>query len=56
MNEVAGFTGFQSTAYRLLPENQQNWNLLADRYGLADYAPQLGWKPMVMERSIASLF
>ena len=44
VNDVAGFTGFQSTSHRLLPANRQNWNLLADRYGLADYAPQLGWK------------
>ena len=44
VNDVAGFTGFQITAHRLLPANRQNWNLLEDRYGLADYAPQLGWK------------
>lgn len=44
MNEVAGFTGFQITASRLLPQNQQNWDVLEDRYGSADYAPQLGWK------------
>ena len=33
VNEVAGFTGFQMTACRLLPQNQQNWDLLRGRYG-----------------------
>lgn len=44
INAVGGFTGYQKAAYHLAPGNATAWASCATRLGLADYAPQLGWK------------
>jgi hypothetical protein len=44
INEIGGFTGYQKAASWLAPSNAGTWSLCADRFGLADYAPQLGWR------------
>jgi hypothetical protein len=44
INDVGGFSGYQHAAHRLVPTNAEAWLACADRYGLSDYAPQLGWK------------
>jgi hypothetical protein len=44
INAVGGFTGYQKAAHHLVPGNASAWARCASRLGLADYAPQLGWK------------
>ena len=44
INDIGGFTGYQKAAYHLAPGNAATWALSAQRLGLGDYAPQLGWK------------
>lgn len=44
INDVGGFTGYQHATHRLVPTNAEAWLACARRYGLSDYAPQLGWK------------
>jgi hypothetical protein len=44
INDVGGFTGYQKAAHHLAPANFTTWADLAMQHGLADYAPQLGWK------------
>jgi hypothetical protein len=44
INDIGGFTGYQKAAYHLAPGNAATWARSAQRLGLGDYAPQLGWK------------
>lgn len=44
IDHIGGFTGYQKFAYHLAPGNATAWHQCAQRLGLSDYAPQLGWK------------
>ena len=43
-NSLGGLTGYQKATYHLAPGNAATWAFSAQRLGLGDYAPQLGWK------------